>query len=154
MRIEETILRNLIYNDDYTRRVLPFLDNKYFHDFNEKILFEEIAKHISKYNNCPTRETLEISLGGLDTVTEDQFKDLVNSVVEMEIAFSKPTAKDYQFVLFGKDELEEILKINQEDFEKMTELEKEWELFRRAELKEKLDKWIEIKIKLDKKKIE
>ena len=84
MRIEETILRNLIYNDDYTRRVLPFLDNKYFHDFNEKILFEEIAKHISKYNNCPTRETLEISLGGLDTVTEDQFKDLVNSVVEME----------------------------------------------------------------------
>ena len=70
----------------------------------------------------------------------------------MEITFTKPTAKDYQLVLLGKDELEEILKINQEDFEKMTELEREWELFRRAELKEKLDKWIEIKIKLDKKK--
>ena len=78
--------------------------------------------------------------------------ELENSVVEMEITLSKPTAKDYQLVLFGKDELEEILKINQEDFEKMTELEREWELFRRAELKEKLDKWIEIKIKLDKKK--
>ena len=78
--------------------------------------------------------------------------ELENSVVEMEITFSKPTTKDYQLVLFGKDELEEILKINQEDFEKMTELEREWELFRRAELKEKLDKWIEIKIKLDKKK--
>ena len=72
----------------------------------------------------------------------------------MEITFTKPTTKDYQLVLLGKDELEEILKINQEDFEKMTELEREWELFRRAELKEKLDKWIEIKIKLDKKKIE
>ena len=70
----------------------------------------------------------------------------------MEITFTKPTTKDYQLVLLGKDELEEILKINQEDFEKMTELEREWELFRRAELKEKLDKWIEIKIKLDKKK--
>ena len=72
----------------------------------------------------------------------------------MEITFTKPTTKDYQLVLLGKDELEEILKINQEDFEKMTELEREWELFRRAVLKEKLDKWIEIKIKLDKKKIE
>ena len=70
----------------------------------------------------------------------------------MEITFTKPSTKDYQLVLLGKDELEEILKINQEDFEKMTELEREWELFRRAELKEKLDKWIEIKIKLDKKK--
>ena len=41
MRIEETILRNLIYNEEYTRKVLPFLDNKYFHDFSEKVLFEE-----------------------------------------------------------------------------------------------------------------
>ena len=72
-----------------------------------------------------------------------------NIPVEIEITFSEPTTKDYQLVLLGKDELEEI---NQEDFEKMTELEREWELFRRAELKEKLDKWIEIKIKLDKKK--
>ena len=63
MRIEETILRNLIYNEEYTRKVLPFLDNKYFHDFSEKVLFEEVAKHLATYNNCPTRETLEISLG-------------------------------------------------------------------------------------------
>ena len=70
----------------------------------------------------------------------------------MEITFSKPTTKDHQLILFGKDELEEILKIDQEEFGKMTELEREWELFRRAELKEKLDKWIEIKIKLDKKR--
>ena len=70
----------------------------------------------------------------------------------MEITFSKPTTKDHQLILFGKDQLEEILKIDQEEFGKMTELEKEWELFRRAELKEELDKWIEIKIKLDKKR--
>ena len=84
MRIEETILRNLIYNEEYTRKVLPFLDNKYFHDFSEKVLFEEVAKHVSTYNNCPTRETLEISLGALGTVSEDQFKDLISSVDVME----------------------------------------------------------------------
>ena len=41
----------------------------------------------------------------------------------MEITFSKPTTKDHQLILFGKDQLEEILKIDQEEFGKMTELE-------------------------------
>ena len=72
--------------------------------------------------------------------------------MEMEIIFSEPPAKDYQLVLFSKEELHEILKIDQEKFEKMTELERELELFRIAELKEKLDKWSEIKIKLDERK--
>ena len=48
--------------------------------------------------------------------------------------------------------IEDKLKINQEEFEKMTELEREWELFRRAELKEHMEKWINIKSKLDERK--
>ena len=70
----------------------------------------------------------------------------------MEITFSEPIAEDYQLVQFSKDELEEKMKIDQEEFEKMTELEREWELFRRAELKEQWEKWIEIKSKLDERK--
>ena len=70
----------------------------------------------------------------------------------MEITFSEPIAEDYQLVQFSKDELEEKMKIDQEKFEKMTELEREWELFRRAELKEQWEKWIEIKSKLDERK--
>ena len=58
--------------------------------------------------------------------------------------------KDYQFLKLSKSELEEKMKIDQEKFEKMTELEQEWELFRRDELRIKLEKWIEIKRKLDK----
>ena len=49
-------------------------------------------------------------------------------------------------VQFSKDELEEKMKIDQEEFEKMTELEWEWELFRRTEIKEKLEKWIEMSL--------
>ena len=75
-----------------------------------------------------------------------------NIPVEIEITFSEPTTKDYQLVLCKKSDLEEKMKIDQEEFEKMTELEKEWELFRRAEYKEQLEKWIEIKTKLPKKK--
>ena len=72
--------------------------------------------------------------------------------VEIEITFSEPTTKDYQLVLCKKSDLEEKMKIDQEEFEKMTELEKEWELFRRAEHKEQLEKWIKIKTRLDKRK--
>ena len=55
-------------------------------------------------------------------------------------------------MLFRNAELEEKIKIDQEEFEKMTELEQEWALFRRAELKEQLEKWTEIKRKLVKRK--
>ena len=48
--------------------------------------------------------------------------------------------------------IEDKLKINQEEFEKMTELECEWELFRKAELKEQIEKWINITSKLDERK--
>ena len=88
-------------------------------------------------------------------INQDKFQKMTEpepSAVDIEITFSEPTTKDYQLVLLSKDELEEKLKIDPEKFEKMTEFQREWELFRRAELKEKLEKWIEIKIKLDKKK--
>ena len=92
MRIEEVILRNLVQNDDYTRKVVPFLSNEYFHDSQERILFEEIAKHITKYNGLPTKETLLISLDALDTITEDQFSELSKMVSALLLArffFSK-----------------------------------------------------------------
>ena len=84
MRIEEVILRNLVKNEDYTRKVVPFLSNEYFHDSQERILFEEIAKHIVKYNGLPTQETLLISLDALDTITEDQFDEISKLVSNIE----------------------------------------------------------------------
>ena len=84
MRIEEVILRNLVQNEDYTRKVVPFLSNEYFHDSQERILFEEIAKHIVKYNGLPTQETLLISLDALDTITEDQFDEISKLVSNIE----------------------------------------------------------------------
>ena len=90
MRIEEVILRNLVKNEDYTRKVVPFLSNEYFHDSQERILFEEIAKHITKYNGLPTQETLLISLDALDTITEDQFGEISKLVSNIEGGDDKP----------------------------------------------------------------
>ena len=104
MRIEEVILRNLVGNDEYTRKVVPFLSNEYFHDSQERILFEEIAKHITKYNGLPTKETLLISLDTLDTITEDQFSELSELVSKIDADESKT---DDQWLL---DETEKFCK--------------------------------------------
>ena len=59
-RIEKTTLKNLLHNEDYTRKVLPFLKPEYFDDRTERIVFSEIQKFIQQYNKRPTKETLQI----------------------------------------------------------------------------------------------
>ena len=79
-KIERTALRNLIHNEDYTRKVLPFLKPEYFEDRNERIVFSEIQKFISQYNKRPTKETLQIDLGKRKDLNEDEYKQIVSSV--------------------------------------------------------------------------
>ena len=52
-RLEQTILKNLIYNESYTRKVLPFIRQDYFDDVTEKNLFKEIGKFCDQYNTLP-----------------------------------------------------------------------------------------------------
>lgn len=61
-RIELTILRNLVHNEDYMRKVLPFVRQEYFVDNTDRNVFNLISEFIEKYNKVPTVEALEISL--------------------------------------------------------------------------------------------
>jgi len=60
--IEKTALSNLISNERYTRKVLPFIKENYFGVREEKVVFQEINKFVDKYNKMPTKTTLEIEL--------------------------------------------------------------------------------------------
>ena len=62
-RIEYTILRNLIFNEDYTRKVLPFINEIFFPKREEQILFQEINTFVLKYKNLPSKESILIELG-------------------------------------------------------------------------------------------
>ena len=77
-RLEDTILKNLLYNDDFVRKSLPYLKGDYFLEHTDKILFEEINKFIQKYNISPTKESLVIELNENTKLQEDQFKGLVD----------------------------------------------------------------------------
>ena len=61
-RIERTALSNLIHNEEYTRKVLPFIKEEYFSDRTERLLFTEIYKFVNKYNSLPTKEALSIEI--------------------------------------------------------------------------------------------
>ena len=79
-RIERTVLSNLIYNEDYTRRVLPFIKEEYFSDRLEKILFTEIYKFVNKYNALPSKEALSIEMNGSKNVNEDEYKKVTDII--------------------------------------------------------------------------
>jgi replicative DNA helicase len=72
MRLEQTILRNLIHNENYLRKVLPFLKDEYFSDRTEKAIFKEITDFTNEYNNPPTTEALELSLKDKRNLTNDE----------------------------------------------------------------------------------
>lgn len=71
---EVLILRNLIYNEKYARRVLPYLQAAYFTDRVERTLFETIAAYIIEYNNRPSKEAVVIQLNDNSFLSEDEFK--------------------------------------------------------------------------------
>jgi len=75
-RIETTILRNLIYNEDYSRKVIPFIQPDYFESKSEKVIFEEIVQFIVKYGSAITIEALNIEIENRTDLTEDQVKEI------------------------------------------------------------------------------
>ncbi len=82
-KFENTILSNLIYNEEFARKTVPFLKEEFFRDRIEIIVFKQINNFITKYNNLPTREALTIELSNLKNITEEEFKQskqLLNSL--------------------------------------------------------------------------
>ena len=79
-RIEESILRNLLYNEEYYRKVVPFIKAEYFQEYSEKVIFEEISDFSAKYDKIPTKEVLTINLQNRTDLTDETFNDTVTSV--------------------------------------------------------------------------
>tara|TARA_Y100001937_G_scaffold83722_1_gene113271 strand:+ start:2204 stop:3580 length:1377 start_codon:yes stop_codon:yes gene_type:complete len=83
-KIEFLILRNLIFNEDYSRKVIPFLKDEYFEDSNQKIIFQEISNFIQKYNKLATKEILFIEIENRNDINESSFKEILDIVNSFE----------------------------------------------------------------------
>lgn len=80
MRIENVILSNLIHDEEYTRKVLPFLNKRYFSDRKEAIAFEEITKFFEQYNKPITQEILQIQVGSRKDMADSEFNDAMKMI--------------------------------------------------------------------------
>jgi replicative DNA helicase len=73
--LETTILQNLLYSDNYRKQVFPYLKKEYFESYDNKLVFEIIYEFVSKYEKCPTKESLEVDLQNKKDITEEQYKN-------------------------------------------------------------------------------
>ena len=79
-RVEETILRNLLYDEEYYRKVVPFVKADYFIELHEKIIFEEIQDFSTKYDKVPTKEVLNINLQNRSDLTDETFQKCLEHI--------------------------------------------------------------------------
>jgi replicative DNA helicase len=75
-KVEFLILRSLLYNEEFLRKTLPFLKKEYFEDFNQRVVFEEIASFAEQYNEPITKEALSIEIQKRSDFNDSVYKEI------------------------------------------------------------------------------
>ena len=95
MKLETTILKNLVYSEEYTRKVLPFIQADYFSDNKEKIVFNLVSEFVNKYKTLPTHEALVIDLTDSKTLNDVEVKGALNLLEEINQNKKEPTEQQW-----------------------------------------------------------
>ena len=83
-KIEFLILRNLIYNEEYARKVIPFIKDDYFEDQKQNIIFQEISSFIQQYNKLATKEILSIEVENRSDINDTIFAEIVDVISSLD----------------------------------------------------------------------
>jgi len=82
INIEQTILRNLLVNEPFMRKVLPFVKPEYFEGVYRQ-LYKEVGKYVAKYNRLPSAETFKIEIDQADTFSDEQYRHAIEIMPEI-----------------------------------------------------------------------
>ena len=93
-KVEVLILRNLLYNEEYLRKVIPFIKAEYFEDLHQKVLFEEMLKFVEEYNTASTKEVLCIEVEKRNDINDTSFQEITKLISYLE---DVPT--DYEWLV-------------------------------------------------------
>lgn len=80
--LQQTVLRNIITNESYMRKVLPFVKPNYF-EGNYKLMFRQLVKYVAKYNRLPSKEAFLIEIDQSDVVPDEKYAEVVDLVPEI-----------------------------------------------------------------------
>jgi replicative DNA helicase len=83
--LENMIISNLIYNEEYCRKVFPYIKEEYFDDDNLRKIFAVFAEYVNTYKEPPSIEALKISIDKRTDLNEQSFKDINNIIDNLKI---------------------------------------------------------------------
>ena len=83
-KVEILILRNLLYNEEYLRKVIPFIKADYFEDPHQKIVFEEVKNFVDQYNEPSTKEVLCIEVEKRQDINDTSFQEITKMISYLE----------------------------------------------------------------------
>lgn len=92
MRIEEKILGNLLFDEDYCRKVIPFIKKEYFTDRKESVVADEIVKFFTTYNKAVTKEILLIEVGNRKDINDKEISEIKSFITGMS---SEPVNEEW-----------------------------------------------------------
>ena len=82
--VEFLVLKNLLNNNEYVRKVLPFIKKEYFEDGDNAKVFQEISDFIIKYNQQPTKEIIVIECEKRSDITEEQYRKIIKIIENLD----------------------------------------------------------------------
>ena len=82
--VEFLILKNLLHNEEYVRKVIPFIKADYFEDTNQKVVFEEIMSFVQEYNQPATKEVLCIETEKRQDINDTSFKEITTLISNLD----------------------------------------------------------------------
>ncbi|CAB4133382.1 DnaB Replicative DNA helicase [uncultured Caudovirales phage] len=95
MKLEQTILRNLIYDEDYLRKTLPFIKEDYFSERAERVIFQAVSNFTENYNSLPSVEALTLEIKEKKNLTDDEVakcESYLADIASSQVQESKPEA--------------------------------------------------------------
>ena len=83
-KVEILVLRNLLFNEKYLRKVIPFIKADYFEDTQQRIVFEEILNFVTEYNELSTKEVLCIEVEKRQDINDTSFQEITKLISYLE----------------------------------------------------------------------
>jgi replicative DNA helicase len=80
MRIEQKILSSLVHDEQYCRKVIPFIKKDYFNDRKESIVANEVVKFFTTYNKPATKEILQIEVSNRKDITDKELAEITDFI--------------------------------------------------------------------------
>ena len=77
---EQLVIKNLLLDEEYVRKAMPFIQIEYFVDTTGKKLFDILSKYFTEYSAIPTKEALVIEVGQIKDISDDQHHEIVKAI--------------------------------------------------------------------------